>query len=63
MRNETRAGLMTEGSTGELYPSAAKAMLNGLGAQNAVGGFGEAWAGSIGSVSPIVWMTDALQGQ
>src|SRR3954462_10435821 len=35
----------------------------GLGAQNAVGGLGEAWAGSMGSVSPIVWMTDALQGQ
>src|SRR3954469_9303015 len=30
--------------------------LIGLGAQNAVGGFGEAWAGSMGSVSPIVWM-------
>jgi hypothetical protein len=40
-----------------------EAGLDGLGAQNAVGGFGEAWAGSIGSVSSIVWMTDALQGQ
>src|SRR4051812_7547017 len=28
-----------------------------------VGGFGEAWVGSMGSVSSIVWMTDALQGQ
>src|SRR3954449_10560546 len=27
-RNETRAGLMTEGSTGELHHSAAIAMLN-----------------------------------
>jgi hypothetical protein len=35
----------------------------GLGAQNAVGGFGEAWVGSMRSVFPIVWMTDALQGQ
>jgi hypothetical protein len=46
-----------------VVPPRANAVPSGLGAQNAVGGFGEAWAGSIGSVSSIVWMTDALQGQ
>ena len=35
----------------------------GLGAQVAARGFGEAWDGSIGSASPLVWMIDARQGQ
>ena len=35
----------------------------GLGAQITAHGFGETRHGSIGLVSPPVWMTDALQGQ
>src|SRR5215218_1455421 len=40
-----------------------RATSRGFGAQIRVRGFGEAKDGSIGSASPIVWMTDALQGQ
>jgi hypothetical protein len=40
-----------------------RAQMLGLGAQIAGRGFGETRDGSIGLVSPPVWMTDALQGQ
>jgi len=44
-------------------PFIREALESGFGAQIRVRGFGEARDGSIGSASPIVWMTDALQGQ
>src|SRR5215207_7141624 len=40
-----------------------QAAQSGFGAQITARGFGEAGDGSIGSASPVVWMTDALQGQ